>query len=520
MIGLSILPCSIAIGQEKLSRVSVDSSGTGIANGSSTHPCISADGRFIAFSSDARNIVAGDTNNIVDIYVRDMLTGVTEIASVDSAGVQGNKDSRRPSISADGRFVSFDSKADNLVAGDTNGFSDVFVRDRLTQTTIRVSVDASGNESNSDSYFSSISGDGNVVAFPTDASNLVTGDTNGKSDVFVHDTRTGVTERVSVDSAGVEGNGSSGSIGESLSFDGRFVGFDSGASNLVSGDSNSSTDVFVRDRLLGTTQICSLDSSGLQGDAGSVFGSLSSDGRLVVINTFATNLVPNDANANLDVVLRDTATGITELVSANPNGVPGNKDSVVLGRAIDDHARFITFMSSSDDLVAGDRNTKSDIFVRDRVAGLTTRINVDSAGKEADSSSDEPTITADGRLVTFSSYAKNLVPPDFGSWTDVFLRGPYLTMEVDPRVVVSGGTLTFSAWRGSASGALLLAVSDVNGTPLFLPALLSTFDTAGAWTYAAAVPPGLSGNDITFDVYGIVETGKVAVSNAVSVTFQ
>ena len=221
------------------------------ADGESSSPAISADGRFVAFVSFATNLVPGDSNGRGDVFVRDRLTQTTERVSVDSAGTEGNSGSDGPSISANGRFVVFWSDATNLVRGDTNGVADVFVRDRLTRTTERVSVDSAGNEGNGASGLHShseysISADGRFVAFVSSATNLVPGDTNGAADVFVHDRLTRTTERVSVDSAGNEANSSS--FDPVISADGRFVAFSSAATNLVPGDTNEQPDVFVRDR--------------------------------------------------------------------------------------------------------------------------------------------------------------------------------------------------------------------------------------------------------------------------------
>jgi len=229
-------------------RVSVDSLG-GEGNSDSVRPSISADGRYVAFQSYATNLVGGDGNGYLDVFVRDRQSGTTERVSVDSLGGEGDGDSGYSSISADGRYVAFLSLA-NLVGGDTNGFGDVFVRDRQSGTTERVSVDSLGGEGNSDSYGSSISADGRYVAFQSSATNLVGGDTNGVDDSFVRDRQNGRTERVSVDSLGVEGN--SDSYDSSISANGRYVAFQSYATNLVNGDGNGRQDVFLRDRNCGS----------------------------------------------------------------------------------------------------------------------------------------------------------------------------------------------------------------------------------------------------------------------------
>src|SRR5919202_1861025 len=227
-----------------ITPVSVDSAGN-LGNSGSYNPSISADGRFVAFTSLRSNVRRGGTNSSYDIFVRDRLTNTTSRVSVDSAGNQGNNDSNFPSISADGRFVAFTSLASNIVPGDTNNTGDIFVRDTLTNTTTLVSVDSAGNQAGSKGCTTSFSADGRFVAFNSLGSNLVPG-ANYSFDIFVRDRITNTTTRVSVDSAGNhQRNSSSGS--PSISADGRFVAFTTNAFNLVPGDTNSSRDIFVRD---------------------------------------------------------------------------------------------------------------------------------------------------------------------------------------------------------------------------------------------------------------------------------
>src|SRR5207249_1659148 len=176
----------------------------------------------------------------------DRQTGTMERVSVDSAGNQGNGDGTEVALSADGRFVAFTSAAPDLVAGDTNGATDVFVHDRQTAETRRVGVDSGGTQANGASTGVALSADGRFVAFTSAAPDLVAGDTNGAADVFVHDRQTGTTERVSVDSGGSQANGDSTDV--ALIADGRFVAFTSAAPDLVAGDTNGAADVFVHDR--------------------------------------------------------------------------------------------------------------------------------------------------------------------------------------------------------------------------------------------------------------------------------
>ncbi|HET6164505.1 MAG TPA: hypothetical protein VFG37_12610, partial [Planctomycetota bacterium] len=328
---------------------------------------ISTDGRCVAFVSYASNLVQGDTNQDEDVFVHDRATGTTERVSVDSAGGQANGGNRhvpgssQPSISADGQVVAFTSFADNLVTGDANGVSDVFVHDRSSGVTERVSVDSAGAEANGASDGPAISADGRFVAFTSAADDLVAGDTNQTYDVFVHDRATGTTERVSVDSLGVEGNATS-SVA-SISADGQVVAFHSSASNLVAGDSNGTYDVFVHDRSTGITERGSVDSSGRQADGGSSYPSLSSDGRRLAFRSFATNLVSNDTNGVGDVFLRDRTTGTTERVSVDASEAEADGES--FSAAISGDGRIVAFTSIATNLIAGDTNSFYDVFVRD-----------------------------------------------------------------------------------------------------------------------------------------------------------
>ena len=400
-------------------RSSVDSSGVA-GNDGSGNAQISADGRVVVFGSFATNLVAGDTNFRVDVFVHDRISGVTERVSVDSSDAEANDDSGWSSISADGRFVAFQSWASNLVAGDTNNLSDVFVHDRSTGITECVSVDLGGLPGDSMSFFNSIAADGRFVAFESRCSNLVSGDTNGAPDVFVRDRLTGVTERVSVDSSGGQAKGSS--AWPSISPDGRIVVFQSDAATLVSGDGNGHVDIFVHDRSTGITERVTTDSSGIEADDDSYFPSVSADGEVVAFMSDATNLDPNDANSFSDVFVHDRRTGRTECVSLNQSGSAGDEESFK-PISLSADGRFVSFTSDADDLVWNDTNGNYDVFVRDRVQGLTSRASVDSSGFEAHGGgSVGGSMTPDGELVAFFSDAWSLVDNDDNHDADVFVH--------------------------------------------------------------------------------------------------
>ncbi|MEN6305034.1 MAG: calcium-binding protein, partial [Armatimonadia bacterium] len=257
-------------------RLSVTAAGTQVF-APSYDPSMTADGQYVAFMSTAQDLVANDNNWLNDIFLRSCLSGSISLISVATSGEQGNDDSSEPSISADGRYVAFTSLSTNLVNADTAVPGQVYVRDLVGHTTTRVSVSSAGVAGNGWSHVPSISPDGRYVAFQSEATNLVPGDTNGKWDIFVHDRSTGITSRVSVSTGGTQGNWDSWE--PSISKDGRYVAFESGASNLVSGDTNSVWDVFVRDRVSNVTTRVSVNETGGQGAFESTTASISPDGR-------------------------------------------------------------------------------------------------------------------------------------------------------------------------------------------------------------------------------------------------
>ena len=292
-------------------------------------PSISADGRFVAFASNASDLVPGDTNGADDVFVHDRQTGTTERVSVDTAGNQGNSHSGRiggglgaVSLSADGRIVAFVSTATNLTPEGQRG---IFVHDRGTRVTEWVIA----------TYTSrlSLSADGRFVAFDSSAPDLVAGDTNNNPDVFVHDRHTRTTERVSVDSAGTQGIGES--LGALLSADGRLVAFVSSANNLVPGDTGW-MDVFVHDRQTRATERVSVDNAGTQGNGYSSYADISADGRFVAFLSWASNLAPGDTNRAGDVFVHDRGApaAVTTTVSFDspaPPGGPGPLNAVFAG---------------------------------------------------------------------------------------------------------------------------------------------------------------------------------------------
>jgi RHS repeat-associated protein len=274
---------------------------SGDADGASSNPVMSADGRYAVFRSDATNLVAGDTNGVGDIFLRDRQANTTTRVSVASGGAQANAASALAAISDDGRYVAYQSDATNLVSGDTNAATDIFLFDRVAATTIRVSVDSLGAQANGASQDAALSADGSTVAFGSAGTNLVSGDTNAKSDVFVR-LASGTTVRASVTNSGGQGDDTSSNA--SLSSDGSNVAFASLATNLVTGDTNNRSDVFIRNLTAGTTTRSSIADNAAQANDASQDPSLTSDGKTVAFEAGASNLASNDVNAASDTFVR------------------------------------------------------------------------------------------------------------------------------------------------------------------------------------------------------------------------
>lgn len=403
-------------------RVSIATGGAQ-GNNASRSASMSADGRYIAFISAAANLVGGDGNGANDVFRRDRTTGQTTRVSVTDAGAEGNGDSYDPAISADGLFVAFTSAADNLVpaGGDTNAATDVFVRDCAAGTTERVSVATGGTEANGNSWGAAISADGRFVAFASAADNLVGADTNGTFDVFVRDRQLGTTERVSVSTGGGQSDGTS--TAPSMSADGQLITFDSDATNLIGGDLNTTWDVFVHDRGANTTTCVSLTGAGAVGDGQSVGGAISADGRYVLFQSQATNLVADDVNGVCDVFLRDRQTGATERISVSSSGLEADDDSSLHGgRHISADGRYVVFESDATNLVLGDTNSWTDVFLRDRQEGLTTRASLALDWNQPNGNSAASSISSDGQTVVYDADASNLVNNDSNGTQDVFVR--------------------------------------------------------------------------------------------------
>jgi hypothetical protein len=397
----------------------------------------------------------------------------TEMVSVSSAGTQGNGDSfpEAESISPDGRFVVFDSFASSLVSGDTNAGADVFRHDRSTGQTIRVSVSSSSEEGNGDSFNGAISSDGHLVAFDSGASNLVAGDTNKNADVFLRDVSAGTTTRVSLTSSGKQANADS--FAPVLSDDGRLVVFSSDA-RLAPEDTNRRVDVYVRDLLTGQIRLVSVSSTGQPGNDDSfVEGPPSADDRFVAFASFASNLVSGDTNDALDVFLHDLLTGVTTRLSLSSSDQQGDADS--FGSKLSANGRFVAFTSFADNLVRHDANGFADAFVRDLKTGRTTLVSKSSTGDQGnDDSFSSKGISGDGRFVAYRSFASNLVPGDTNGGADVFLfdRSTGQTVLVSVSATGEQGVYPF------ADGSYNVGISE-NGAWVLFGSIATNFVPGG-----------------------------------------
>lgn len=436
------------VAQTLTTRTSVTSAGAQV-NAKSSAPAISADGRYVAFVSTANNLVAGDTNGVDDVFVRDRITRIVRRVSVSTTGVQANNVSGSPDISDDGRFVAFASFASNLVTGDTNNEGDIFVHDLQTGETIRASIPAGGGQSDSENRGPSLSADGRLVAFTSFANNMVSGDTNQLPDIFVRDLQAGQTIRVSVGTGGVQANSMSQQA--DISGNGRYVVFRSWATNLTQFDTNMATDVFRHDMQTGETLLVSAAGLSNVGNGESRTPTISFDGRWVAFESVASDLVPDDHNGKFDVFLRDMICWFTARASVSTSNVEG--DDMSTQATVSDDGRFVTFFTFASNLVPDPVAINENVVTRDFWNWTTTLSSVNTPGMPANFISRAATISANGRFVAYESFGSNLVPIDTNSVLDVF---------VTDNAAVAGGPNTMQLARGRQVSGTLASVQSSN----------------------------------------------------------
>jgi Tol biopolymer transport system component len=462
---------SLAQPADLASRYAVSTVSAGVisssAGGNSSAPLISEDGRFVLFTSDAMNLVANDDNLTTDIFLADRKTRQVRLVSVNTNGFAGGGSSASQ-MDRTAEWVVFQSYASDLAMNDTNGVTDVFVRNMTTGQTWLVSVDLNGTTpGNGESRSPQISGDGRFVAFESVATNLVTDDTNKYADVFVRDVQQSTTYLVSVNREGT-GGANNASESPSLSLDGRRVAYQSLATNLVANDTNSTLDVFVGDWPSGTNRLVSVRPDGLSsGNRPSRNPMINADGRYVVFQSDASNLVPNDTNGFTDIFLRDLDMGTTIPVSfhtdpvqelqghcVNPVISPDGRwiafeclnilylwdaqsrlctlisvggDGAESGNGtshspqISEDGQRIAFVSDATNLVPGVSNSVPQIYLRNLKTGITTLVSVTRTGTGNRRYADFPAMTPDGSCVAYSSLDNDLVADDQNSAEDVFV---------------------------------------------------------------------------------------------------
>ncbi|MCP3915755.1 MAG: hypothetical protein GY711_09385 [bacterium] len=485
IVAAPVLAGSTASAQNNL-PVSVSSSGA-LANNDSYYSLISTDGRYVVFQSEAANLAANDPDSQYDIFRRDLQTGTTELVSVSTSGNSGSGLSLSPAVSGEGRWVAWSSNGSNLVAGDTNGTWDVFLRDMQLGITTRISVDGAGSQALDRSDQPRMTPDASYIVFESDA-DLIAADTNTIKDCYRLERLTGQLELVSTSTAGVQGNNIS--YAAQPSDDGRYVVFFSSASNLVNGDTNGWGDVFWKDMQTGVLSRANVSTSGAQTTNESIWPSISGDGLTVTFCSRSGNLVGGDTNGHWDLFARDIHAATTTRLNLQPGGAQA--DSYVRSpTALSTDGRFVIFASLSTNLVPSDTNGFQDIFLRDRQLETTARLSLDSSGTQTDDDSFVPHMTPDVRVITYTSEAADVVPGDTNGFRDIFaaeLFGDIGTSYCGPAIPNSTGSPATIA----ANGSTTVAANNLQLTASTLPPGQFGYFLVGE-TQGFFSPPGSTG---------------------------
>ena len=383
---------------------------------------MTTDARYIVFDSYADSLVVGDDNGLRDIFLFDATLDTLELVSGGLSGADANNESRTPSISDDGRFVTFLSLATNLVAGDTNGFLDVFVYDRDLDSIERVSLtDLGGQITDGHASSAHISGNGRYVTYSSEGTDVMSGgDLNIEdTDIFVFDRDLDTTERVTENTLGVQADNSS--DGPIITPDGRYVTFISVASNLATGDTNGEYDVFVRDRNTDITEAVSINDDGDFSAAGCDSSSISSDGRYVVFRCANSSDWVEGLPGGIDgVFIYDRNTDNISLISVAKDGTAPDGNSY--NPFISGDGRYVLFSSDATNLIPNDTNARTDYFIKDILTGLISRISESADGVESDGDTTKARtkLTENGGYSIFISGATNLVTGDTNDVYDIF----------------------------------------------------------------------------------------------------
>ncbi len=450
---------SVSPSAAQVNHIASVSTGGEFGDAESRESRVSADGRFVVFQSWASNLVAGDTNGLSDVFRRDLQLGTTWLVSQSmSGGGAAAGESLAPDISGTGRYVVWASGAADIVPGDTNNRRDVFLRDMQTGLVERLSVTSAGAQVSGVSSAPRISPDGRWVVFWSQ-SGLLPSDQNGFHDVYRLDRTTGELALVSITAGGLQGN--FWSFDGDVSDDGRYVTFLSEADNLAAGDVNFGADVFLKDMRTGELQRLSETANGTSGDGISDDPCVSGDGSTVTYTSFASDLIPGDTNGAPDAFAYDVASAMTERLNVRPDGTQSALGAN-LSTSLSFDGRFVCFSSPAGDLVPGDTNGKFDIFLRDRSLQTTERINLSPAGAGLNDDSWWPHMTPDARIVTFTSDASDVLFGDTLGARQIYARdlsGTVGTSYCDT-------TLNSTGQRGviTATGSTLYLDNDVTLT--------------------------------------------------------
>jgi Tol biopolymer transport system component len=359
---------------------------------------------------------------------------VTTIESLGAGGVPGNGWSQDAKFARGDEVIAFASNANNLVPGDTGG-TDIFVRDRAANTIVRVSVRADGTQAPGTHWHPDITPDARFIVWSSDATSLAQPATVGRH-IFLRDRDANgngifdepghvTVELISVSGDGTPGNGPSSM--PVISGDGRFIAFQSDATNLANGDGNGAMDIFVRDRLSGKTTLVSRGLGDQSGAGLSNVPNISRDGAYIIFQSNAPDLVAGDTNATTDVFRYATATGAIETVSVTAEGASLAGGSVlgseaVVGPCLSGDGRHIVFQSTASNAVSGDGNGQIDILAKDMTTGRVSLISMRANGEQTQFPSVSPTISVDGRFVVFGTQDPLIVPGDTNRRQDMFLR--------------------------------------------------------------------------------------------------
>lgn len=404
----------------------------GASTGAAFTSVITPDGRYVAFSSNARDLVAGttDTDDIVDVFVRDTRTGVTKKVSTGIGGAQGDGNSQEPDITPDARYVVFTSFATNLTEDAPEpGYVATYLKDLRTGTTTKIFTGERPPEDNRLDFDPSVSSDGSTVAFTSTSSALVPGDTNDQTDVFVWKRATQAITRVSISSGGDQAVGGE-SKDSQISGDGKTVVFRSGAANLVAGDTNEISDVFTHSLTSHRTTRISVGPQGQQATGGDVANhdgagnpSISENGKVIAYEgNSLKGIVARDTGSTRQVYVYDQATGRTKLAAHTRNGGvagPYNAEPVVSA-----DGKYVVFSSDSNRIVNGDAGKDFDVFLREVAGNRIVRVTQGLNGEEPNAPATMwgSSVSNGGRSVTFTSTATNLVDNPVSGFGDLYLR--------------------------------------------------------------------------------------------------